>query len=245
MPGRAHGLAARIAALLTAVLAVAAVAVVPASGRLRVAVNEGARKLRIVEETAAADALVITWDRATAISRFTNPAGLDLFIPGGDPAPGHGGVNGCDQLSPTEVACGYLPHMFSSLYGNLFVLGAGNDLLRVDPLLPTSDDYAVIAKGVNVDAGPGRDRVYATDFYDFLVGGRGADRLFGRGDADEIHGCRGNDLLHGGGAEGPSTSQFPKYARTNSLWGGLGRDRFKGKTIRGYRLQDKFPSCKV
>jgi hypothetical protein len=185
-------------------------------------------KLLISERTPARDALTITWDPTTQVSRFTDPAGLVLDSKD-DPSDGFGGYKGCQQLSPTEIACGLLTDRFSEGDHTQIRLGSGNDVLKVDRDLPRSDPSAARETGIEVDGGAGADRINGTDAYDFLIGGPGRDRIFGFGDSDQLFGCGGNDLLNGGGVNGPTSDGFPKYARINDLFGGPGKD----KLVRG------------
>ncbi len=187
-------------------------------------------KLLISELTPAPDALTITWNPATQVSRFTNPAGLVLDSKQDDPSDGFGGANGCQQLSTTEIDCGLLTYRFSDS-GTQISLGSGNDVLRVDRDLPQADVGAIHPQGMEVDGGPGADQINGTDGNDFLIGGPGRDRIFGFGDMDQLFGCGGNDLLNGGGVNGPEANMLPKFARVNDLFGGPGKD----KLVRGQK----------
>lgn len=184
-----------------------------------------AGKLLISELTPAPDALTITWDPATQVSRFTNPAGLVLDSKQDDPSDGFGGTKGCQQLSTTEIDCGVLTDRFSEGGNTQIRLGSGNDVLRVDRDLPQADTNAIHLQGLEVDGGAGADQINGTDAYDFLIGGPGRDRIFGFGDSDQLFGCGGNDLLNGGGVNGPTANMLPKFARVNDLFGGPGKDK--------------------
>jgi Ca2+-binding RTX toxin-like protein len=68
-------------------------------------------------------------------------------------------------------------------------LGNGDDTLNV---------AADVTQAINVDGGPGIDRIYGGSGSDIIHGGEGNDTLVGNGGNDQIFGEGGDDLLEGG-----------------------------------------------
>jgi glucose/arabinose dehydrogenase len=92
-------------------------------------------------------------------------------------------ANRTAQLLPDIGSVGNIASFAEDAAGNLYVLGLGGQIHRLDP---------------GAAAGDGNDIVDGADGDDVIYGGLGNDTLTGGAGDDELHGGLGNDLLAGG-----------------------------------------------
>lgn len=112
-----------------------------------------------------------------------------------------------------------------------FNLGAGNDLLVVDPNVKAS---------VHADGGKGHDLMTGGGGNDVLTGGKGRDLILGGGGHDTISGGKGRDLLIGGHGH----DLIGGGRGRDLLIGGEGHDRLhggRGDDIKRPDWQDLLP----
>jgi hypothetical protein len=92
---------------------------------------------------------------------------------------------------------------------------------------------------MELDGGPGNDRLYGGPRNDIIRGGDGNDTIYGFGGHDVIHGGRGNDILHGDSGNhsdfgndflcgGPGNDTLWGNNGNDILYGGGGRDKLNG-----------------
>jgi len=122
------------------------------------------------------------------------------------------GGSSCKVTGPETITCDAGP--VSSISAGL---GAGDDVMMVDPGVPARYSAAIRGGEGNdvIGGGPGNDRIAGNLGRDVIAGGAGHDRLLGGPGSDGLIGGPGRDTLIGGrGAD--------------ALFGGKGRDVFRG-----------------
>ncbi len=101
------------------------------------------------------------------------------------------------------------------LESTTFKLGAGNDLLLVDP---------DVQANIKADGGAGNDVLIGGAGNDTLKGGRGNDLIFGGAGNDTLKGGRGDDMIFGG----CGNDKIKGGRGDDCLFGGAGNDKIKG-----------------
>ena len=129
-------------------------------------------------------------DHAGASMTLTDP-GATLVAGTTDGARGT-----CESLDPHVAIC-------RVTYSSDILVAASSNVDRLVAELRDGNDKISstgfpITGFLEVDGGPGRDRLSGDASTDTLEGGTGRDRIDGRGGSDVVHGGLGRDVLNGG-----------------------------------------------